>query len=367
MPEGLPAGSPSWILPRVQESMQDSAEAEVIEIEDLDPDQWNEYALAQGWSDGMPLMLPTEAAVARFTEICRGDNEPFAPISPRQVMPTMNSLAANAVMAGCKPEYFPVVVAALRGVLQPDYNLHGTLATTHPCAPVIMVNGPLRQQLGINCAGNCFGQGTRANATIGRALELILLNVGGAKPGIMDRSTQGSPAKFSFCFGENEEDSPWEPYHVRHGFAATDNVVTVMSGEPPHNINDHGSSSAEGILTTISQSIAQPGSNLMYAKGPFMLVLGPEHAATLKRDGLTIEDIQQEVFKRARVHVSRVSKENQREYAGSDRFPEDDHYTVCPGPDDIHVAVAGGPGKHSAYIPSFGGTAVCSVRVRPAA
>lgn len=344
--------------------MQDDVEElEVVEIGDLDFDQWNEYAIEQGWSDGMPLLPPTETAVARFTAVSRGDNEPFPPISPRRVIPTLDSLAANAVMAGCRPEYFPVVLAALRGVLEPDYNLHGSLATTHPCAPVIMVNGPLRKQLEINCSSNCFGQGTRANATIGRALELILLNIGGAKPGIMDRSTQGSPAKFSFCFGENEEESPWEPYHVRRGFSASDSVVTVMSGEPPHNINDHASFSAEGILTTISQSIAQPGSNLMYGKGPFMLVLGPEHAATLKRDGLSIGDIQQEVFQRARVHVSRVSKENQREYAGADRFPENDYYTVCPGPEDIHVAVAGGPGKHSAYIPSFGGTAVCSVRV----
>ncbi len=344
--------------------MQDDVEElEVLEIGDLDFDQWNEYAIEQGWSDGMPLLPPTETAVARFTAVSRGDNEPFPPISPRRVIPTLDSLAANAVMAGCRPEYFPVVLAALRGVLEPDYNLHGSLATTHPCAPVIMVNGPLRKQLEINCSSNCFGQGTRANATIGRALELILLNIGGAKPGIMDRSTQGSPAKFSFCFGENEEESPWEPYHVRRGFSASDSVVTVMSGEPPHNINDHASFSAEGILTTISQSIAQPGSNLMYGKGPFMLVLGPEHAATLKRDGLSIGDIQQEVFQRARVHVSRVSKENQREYAGADRFPENDYYTVCPGPEDIHVAVAGGPGKHSAYIPSFGGTAVCSVRV----
>ena len=156
-------------------------------------------------------------------------------------------------MAGCRPEYFPVVLAALRGVLKDEYNLHGTLATTHPCAPMVMVNGPLRQTLDINCSSNCFGQGWRANATIGRALELILLNVGGAKPGVMDRSTHGSPAKYAFCFGENEEESPWEPYHVRRGFAPEDSVVTVMAGEPPHNINDHASSSAEGILTTISQ------------------------------------------------------------------------------------------------------------------
>lgn len=346
--------------------MKDVSEQEFVDLADLDSEAWNEHAIEQGWSDGMPLAVPTEAAVERFTALVRGSNEPFPPISPRRVVPTLGSLAANAVMAGCKPDYFPVVLAALRGVLQPEYNLHGTLATTHPCAPMVMVNGPIRGQLGINCSSNCFGQGNRANATIGRALELILLNVGGGKPGVMDRATQGSPAKYSFCFGENEEESPWTPYHVRRGFAPGDSVVTVMAGEPPHNINDHGSTTAEDIMTTICQAIAQPGSNLMSRKGPFVLVLGPEHAATLKRDGMTVEQIQEQVFRQARVHVSRVSKGNQESFAGVGTVPVDDHYPVVPSVNDIHVAVAGGAGKHSAYIPSFGGTAVCSVRISPA-
>jgi len=197
----------------------DLESSEVLEVGDLDATAFTDMAIEQGWSDGLPLVPPTEAAVARFVAAAHGDNEPIAPISPRQVVPTLQSLAANAVMAGCKPEYFPVVLSALRGVLNADYNLHGTLATTHPCAPMVMVSGPLRHELAINCGSNCFGQGWRANATIGRALGLILLNVGGAKPAIMDRSTMGSPAKYSFCFGENEEESPWAPYHVRRGFA----------------------------------------------------------------------------------------------------------------------------------------------------
>ena len=171
--------------------MKDTPETELIDIPELDAEGWNEYALEQGWGDGMPLALPTEAAVAKFVAACRGDNRPFAPVSPRQVVPTLQSLAANAVMAGCKPEYFPVVLAGLRGVLNPDYNLHGTLATTHPCAPMMLVSGPARRTLDINCGSNCFGQGWRANATIGRALQLILLNIGGARPGVMDRATHG--------------------------------------------------------------------------------------------------------------------------------------------------------------------------------
>ena len=266
-------------------------------------------------------------------------------------------------MAGCRAEYFPVVLAAVRAVLTTEYNLHGTLATTHPCAPMLLLNGPLRQSLEVNCSANCFGQGWQANATIGRALQLILLNLGGARPGVMDRSTQGSPAKYSFCFGENEEQSPWQPYHVRQGFAAQDSVVTALPGEAPHNINDHASTSGEGILTTIAGTISQPGANTIYCNAPIFIVLGPEHAQTLDRDGWSIADMQQDLHLRSRVHVSRVSAENQESYASMDRPIIDDHYPMTPSPEDIHILVAGGPGKHSAYIAPFGFTTACSVRV----
>lgn len=343
--------------------MKDTNEQPIIEIDDRDIEAFNEYAAEQGWSDGMPLHIPTEDKVARFVDRMYGDNRSFPSVPPRQIVPTLQSLAANAVMAGCRPEYFPVVIAALRGVLDPAYNLNGTLATTHPCAPMIMVSGPIRRQLGINCRSNCFGQGWRANATIGRALGLILLNVAGAKPGEMDRSTQGNPAKFTFCFGENEEENPWTPYHVRRGFAPTESVVTVMPGEGPHNINDHGSTSGEGLLTTIANTMSESGANTMYGKGPLFVILGPEHAATLHRDGFTIESMQEELHKRSRVHVSRVSKGNQESYASFNRPREGDWYPLTVTPQDISITVAGGPGKHSAFIPSFGYTTVVCERI----
>jgi hypothetical protein len=338
-------------------------ENEVIDLGDLDPEQWNDYAAQQGWSDGFPLVAPTEETVARFVETCRGDNEPFAPMSPRRVVPTLRSIAANAVMAGCRADYFPVVVAAVRAVLDPEYNLHGTLATTHPCAPMLMLNGPIRGELDINCTSNCFGQGRRANATIGRALQLTLLNVGGAKPGEMDRATQGSPAKFTFCFGENEEESPWEPYHLRRGFEAGDSVVTALPCEAPHNINDHGSTSGEGILTTIAGTISQAGANAIYGTAPYVIAIGPEHAATLHRDGWTIVDMQEKLFTDSAVHVSRVSKENQANYEERNQVLVNDRYRLTRTPDDIQIVVAGGPGKHSSYIPTFGFTEACSVRI----
>ena len=132
--------------------------------------------MGQGWSDGFPLVMPTEDVVGRFVELVRGDNEPLPPITPRLVIPTLETLAANAVMAGCRPEYFPAVLAAARAVLDPEYNLHGSLATTHSCAPMLMFNGPIRNEIEINFSSNCFGQGHQANATIGRALQLILSN-----------------------------------------------------------------------------------------------------------------------------------------------------------------------------------------------
>lgn len=340
-----------------------NTDAETIEVGDLSPDAWNELAIAQGWSDGLPLVMPTEASVQRFVDAARADNQTFAPISPRQLVPTIRSLAANAVMAGCKPEYFPVVLAGLKAVLDPAYNLHGTLATTHPCGQLMLVNGPLRNTLEINCGTNCLGQGRRANATIGRALQLILLNVGGAKPGEMDRATHGSPAKFSYCFGENEEASPYEPLHVRRGFKPTDSVVTTMAAEAPHNINDHASTSGEGLIATIAGTMSEAGSNTVYLKGPCFVVLGPEHAQTLHRDKWSIASIQEALFERSRVHISRISKENLASWGGQGRDPVKDHYYLGATPADINVVVAGGAGKHSVYITSFGNTATPSVKV----
>jgi hypothetical protein len=266
-------------------------------------------------------------------------------------------------MAGCRPEYFPVVVSAVRAVLNPDYNLHGTLATTHPCAQVMIVSGPARQKLGINCGSNCFGQATKANATIGRALQLTLLNVGGAKPGNMDRATHGTPAKYSFCFGENEEESPWEPYHVRRGFAAGDSVVSVLAAEGPHNINDHSSNTGEGLLTTIAGTISQTGANVVSGDSPYFVVLGPEHAKTIHRDGWTVQDMQEKLFEDTALDMARVSKEQQKYYEGRTSRLKDGRYYLSRGPEDIHILVAGGPGKHSAYIPSFGHNEVCSARI----
>ena len=342
-----------------------AAAGDLLDVPDLDPARWFAWAGERGWGDGLPTIPPTEDLVeAMLAGLPEDAGRVLGPLPPSRLTPTLRSVAANAVMAGCGPADFPVVLAALDAVQDPEYNLHGTLATTHPCAPMVLVNGPVRAELGVNCGGNCFGQASRADAVIGRALALVLLHVGGARPGVLDRSTQGSPAKFTYCFGENEEESPWEPYHVRRGFAAGDSVVTVMAAEPPHNVNDHGSTTGEEILTTIAGTMAESGSNNVYVRGPHLLVLGPEHAATLHRDGWTPHTIRTYLWEHARIPVERVSAGNRRHFAESGIAPDGAFYTVSTGPERLHVAVAGGAGKHSAWIPSFGSTALSCRPVR---
>lgn len=343
--------------------MKEAPETELIDVEDMSIEAFNDMAEAFGWSDGMPMFVPTQESVAKLVETMHGDNEALGPLPPRRVIPTLKSLAANAVMAGCKPEYFPAVLAALRACQKPEYNLHGTLATTHPCTNMVMLSGPVRNEIAVNCGANCFGQGWRANAAIGRALQLIMVNAGGARPAVMDRSTQGSPGKYTFCFGENEEESPWEPYHVRKGFSASSSIATTMAAEPPHNINDHGSNTGEGILRTIAGTMSQVGSNNVYLNGPMFVVFGPEHAATVARDGYDVEAVQAFLYEHSKVHVSRISKENLESWVSQDRLAIDDHYYPAQSLTDIQIAVAGGAGKHSAFIPAFGNTAASSVAI----
>ena len=332
----------------------------VLELAGVTEDTWQEEAFARGWGDGLPLVAPTPARVEAALRALEGIELELGPLPPSGLVPTRESFAANAVMAGCRPAELPVVLAALRAMLAPEYNLHGVLATTHPCASLLVVSGPVRTSLGINSGTNCFGQGTRANAVIGRAVQLLTMNIGGARPGSMDRSTQGSPAKYSWCFGENEEESPFEPYSVRRGFAPGESVVTVAATEGPHNINDHGSTTGEGLLMTIAGTMAQTGSNNLYVKGPHFLVLGPEHAATLHRDGWTADTLRERLWEQARVPVAEVSEENRRQFEDWGVQPDGDFYTVSTGPEMLHILVAGGAGKHSAWIPSFGATAAVS-------
>jgi len=240
--------------------------------------------------------------------------------------------------------------------------------TTHPCSPLVIVNGEIARRLGINGAGNALGQGHRANAVIGRALRLTLQNVGGARPGSEDRATQGHPGKYSYCVAENEAASPWEPLSVERGFARDVSTVTVCASEGPHNINDHGSATAEGILTTVAGTAATVGSNNIYLGGEPLVMMGPEHAATVASSGWSKADFKRALWERAQVEHSRFDPSNLERFAVvypagfKDRPPE----TLAPIArqwSDIMIVVAGGAGKHSVLIPTFGATRSVTQRV----
>src|SRR5688500_11847659 len=206
-----------------------------------DPAAIFEAFTSRSWADGLPIIPPTEDRVRAMLGV-RDGGKTLGVMPPLWRQVTLEKLAVNAVMAGCEPRAFPIIVGAVEAMLDRSFNLYGVQATTHPVAPLLVVNGPYGREVGLHGGSGCFGPGFRANATIGRAIRLILLNVGGAWPGRYDMATQGSPAKYAYCIAENEAASPWGPM-------ASGDTVTVYGGEPPHNVNDHVSTSASGILT----------------------------------------------------------------------------------------------------------------------
>ena len=311
----------------------------------------------RGWTDGLPIVPPTEPAVRAFLDATdRDPREVVGVLPPRQGEATVERIAINAVMAGCRPEYFPVIVAGIEALADPLFNLDSVQATTHPVAPLLVVNGPIAREIGLNAGYNAFGQGTRANVTIGRAIRLILMNVGGGLPGTGDRATQGSPAKLAYCVAENEAENPWEPLHVEAGFTRDDSVVTAFGCEAPHNIQDHYSNTGIGVLRTVAGAMGQAGSNNLLGAGWPLLSLGPEHAATIAADGFSKRQVKEFLFEHARFPLARLGPEYRR-YQIERRHAVDAPDTMLPivrGPDDISVIVVGGAGKHSSWQPTFG-------------
>jgi len=313
------------------------------------------------WCDGLPIVAPTRERVDAMLAGARADGgePPLGLMPPLWRECTLEKLAVNAVMAGCDPATFPVIVAAVQAMLDPAFNLYGVQATTHPVAPLVIVSGPAARAIGLHSGAGLFGPGFRANATIGRAVRLILMNVGGAWPGRHDMATQGSPAKFSYAIAEREEESPWEPLHVGLGFGPDQSVVTVYGGEAPHNVNDHVSTTAAGILNNVSDVAATLGSNVgwYFSQSQLLVVLGPEHAATVAADSFTRADVQRFVFEHARLPLGRLKLGGmwgmhdwplwmQKATDDSAMLPQ------VPSPDDVLVMVAGGSGKHSAVVPN---------------
>lgn len=336
------------------------------EIAGDSPEEMWEIAARHGWGDGLPLVAPSEERVAAMLAGCGGDpDEVLGVLPPRGGLATRRAVAANAVMAGCLPQWMPVLVAAVRALAMPELNLRGINATTHSVAPLLIVHGPIAERTGFNAGIGAFGPGTRANATVGRAIRLILIHIAGATPGPGDASTQGQPAKYAYCVAENAARSPWPAYHRSAGISA-ESAVTIHCGEGPHNFHDMESTEPAPILDKAASVMATLGSNNgPVSEAEFFVVLGPEHAATIAAAGWSRDDVSHYLYERARLPMgllrrhfrSNLWRPWQQALGDTDPMP------LTEDPSHIKVLVVGGPGKQSCLIPSWGVTRSVTVPV----
>ncbi len=342
-----------------------------IDVPANDMDAFQAFAAERGWGDGLPLVPPTAARVDAFLDALPSGIDPdevVAVLPPRGGLATRRLLAVNAVMAGAPPELGPVLTSAVRALAEPEINLRGVNATTHPVAPITIVHGPAAQTLGFNAGLGAFGPGNRANATLGRAVRLVLMHVAGARPGDGDASTQGQPSKYGYCVAENAAESPWAPYPTTRGLDADASAVTVACGENPHNVQDHDCKSAEHTLEMIASTIAQLGSNnAPVSSAEWFVFLGPEHAETFSRAGFDREEIRCFLFERARLPMARFRRAfDVTQYAEwEEALPDDAEKPIMRAPELIHVMVVGGAGKHSSVMPSWGMTASVTRAIEP--
>jgi hypothetical protein len=317
----------------------------------------------RGVTDGLPVVPPSRARVdAMLTATRRDRGELVAKVPPNFGRATVEKLAVNAVMAGCRPEYLPVVLAAVEAACDPVFNLHGQSGTTNAASPLIIVNGPVRQRLGVNCAAGVFGPGYRANATIGRALRLVMINLGGTRPGGIAMSTMGHPGRYTYCIGEHEEVSPWEPLHVERGFAAADSTVTLLSGESPFMVNDHLSRSAAQLVASLGWSAAGVWNHKSFPLyGHTLFVIGPEHARTIGDERWSKHDVRRFLYETIRRPARELvpgpdGAETGRLRNLAEGHAPDDAIAKFPSPEEIAIVVAGGTaGRFSAVVPGWMG------------
>ena len=290
---------------------------------------------ARGVTDGLPVVPPTAARVRAAVEASsRAAEELIGLVAPRLGRATVEKIAINAVMAGCRPEYLPAVIAGVEAICDPAFALVGISGTTDAVAPLLILNGPVRRALEVNCAAGVFGPGWRANATIGRAVRLVWANVGGAAATSM--STFAQTGRYSYCIGEHEEESPWEPLHVEHGFTPGASTVSALAAEAPQVVVDARNRTAREIATTIARSGEAIASHTQGSLGDTLLVIAPEHARTIAGDGWSKATLREFVWERTRAEV---------DGARAPKFRE---------PTNIKIVVAGGTaGRFSAWIPGW--------------
>jgi hypothetical protein len=320
----------------------------------------NDHFYAQGWTDGLPIIPPTPERVERMLAGMpwRNPDDVIGVVPPAMGLATLRNVAVNAVMAGCRPAYLPVVVAALSAVLEKAYGLAHRQTTTHAGAPLLIVNGPIVRELGLNYGNGVFGPGWRANATIGRGLRLALVNLGGAVPAEVDFCQHAHPGKYTYCIAEHEAANPWEPLHVERGFKPDDSVVTVVNAEAPHSMTENVQTDPIEIMRTFADSMATYGGNNLYSQGHPALVFGPENAQHVAAAGWKKLDVQKAIFEMARKPWGFVKN---RGKSKGPHFPvwvdQNDENAMVPiinEPRDLIVVVAGGAGGKSMWCPTAG-------------
>jgi hypothetical protein len=316
----------------------------------------------RGWTDGLPVVPPTQDKVDAVVQAL-GGNPGFVEckVAPRWGALSREVLAINVVMAGCKPEYAPVVRAALLALTDPRFNLNGVQATTHMASPLVIVNGPIACEIGMNGGANAFGSGNRANATIGRAIRLIMLNVGGGRAPELDKCTLGNPAKYSYCVCENEEHSPFAPYHVERGYQPDQSTVFAIAAEAPHSVTDHQCNDPEGVLDTICSAMSTIASNSAVLSGHCTVALGIEHAGTIAKYGWTRNDIKSYLWMHSGNRFDAIARGHRYGKVYNRNLPKwykrdpDSRIPIVESPDRIHLFVIGGnAGRFSAFIPGWG-------------
>ena len=341
------------------------ATIEVTGYEAADPVAAIEWCYQQGWTDGLPVVPPTDERVAAFlSHLQRDRDEVLGAVPERRREVTVEQVVANAIMAGCLPAYAPVVVAAVQAILQPAFNLVGPSASLGGSGILLIVNGPIVETLEINCRNNLFGPGNRANATIGRAIRLVLMNTCGAIPGLFDRSCLGHPGKYTYCIGENAHESPWLPLHVERRYEAHTSTATAFACEGPRQVRNAISDNPEGILTTIADVMSSLGTSLTTSgsvsavghlrQGEIVIIIAGEHQRTIARHGWSKQDIRHYLATHAHRTVADLKRGGG--LPGTVEPGDAQQYmTVVERPEDILIVAAGGDeGAMSAVIPSWG-------------
>lgn len=314
-----------------------------------------EMYFEKGWTDGLPVVPVSEASVNAMLDAAGLDADTVVgEVALRNTRVTAGKVAINAVMAGCRPEYMPVVISAVKGLCHPNFGYHGVATSTGGASVVIIVNGPIAGILGINAQGNAFGPGVRANLTIGRALRLLMMNAINTRPGKLDRSTFGNPGKLAFCFAENEEISPWEPLHVERGYSMEDSTTTLFAAESIIQTYNQLSNAPEPLLWGMADAMANMGSMNIVGQQQIVVVFGGEHAEVLRKSGWSKVDTKQYLYEHARRTIADLKRAGRLPGDLGENDASKWRHPVRH-PDDIVLVCAGGRvGSFSAILPGWG-------------